>query len=168
MASDKGKSYFETYFLDALLATGNVTDACRLLAVGAFESGEGSNPHSRQHNNHHGVTSGASWKGPTFVVQTKNGPLVFREYASDLAAFRDWVKFMEKLYPEVWTAKTDAEFVQRMGEATRYHGTIPSIYSNGVRTYLTYYKQLANAWIMTAGAGMLGLILILAIVSTFE
>ena len=161
----KAESYFRSYFMDAMIAArGNVRDAVRLLAVGAFESDAGRNRHQLDHNNHHGVTAGSQWTGPTFKV----GSLVFREYPTDLAAFKDWLAFMKEKFPKVIYSTTDTDFTENMGNAVAYHGANPDVYTAGVRQYLDYFKKMADTYLLTVGGAAIGIIILVGVLSTFD
>lgn len=66
-----------------------------LLAVAAYESGDGNGRYAQEANNIFSITAGSSWKGPT--LKNLTGSYTFRKYSSWRDSVADFVKLITSL-----------------------------------------------------------------------
>lgn len=66
-----------------------------LLAVAAYESGDGNGRYAKEANNIFSITAGTTWKGPT--LKNLTGTYTFRVYGSWRESVQDFVRLMTRL-----------------------------------------------------------------------
>lgn len=66
-----------------------------LLAVAAYESGDGNGRYAKEANNIFSITAGTSWKGPT--LKNLSGSYTFRVYSSWRESVQDFVRLITAL-----------------------------------------------------------------------